>query len=509
MKQGNRNNSTPDFTQNVLANYLGQAWSAAASVLFLPVFFVELGPKAWAVVGFVGLMQAWMGVLDLGLSMSLGRQIARRNWRGHERDATLDLVKTAEWTLWPATGLAILIVWAVADKLAVSWLHSDPLQADSYALAIRLLFVTVACRFLESAYRGCLIGLDLQVRSNMLAAFGATVRNLGAALLLWLTDVHIIGFAVWQLLSSLLVLVLVHRSVHQAIPPGLRRPRFSRTAWTELKSVALPASIAAGLGLLLLQMDKLVISAIALHAEQLGEYYFLSTAAAAIGLLIGPAVQACFPKIVRTLSTGDVDRAATQIRVAWRIALYLTCLGGTPFLLLPSQLLDIWAGQRSVTPGSPTLLAVLAVGASAVALSMFAERALFAARRFGVLIGSLLTANFLMAALLYLAIHEGKNLTAIAAASSGTLALYLLLAVPIQLWAVFGGTFVKVMFREAVTTVFFGGLGATITFMACFLTDAPESSLFRVFIVVMGTGMTLYLGGRLSSRSASLTRAPD
>lgn len=61
---------------NTIANYIGQIYMMLIGIVVTPLYLQHLGAEAYGLVGFFALMQAWMNLLDLGLSPTLGRQAA-------------------------------------------------------------------------------------------------------------------------------------------------------------------------------------------------------------------------------------------------------------------------------------------------------------------------------------------------------------------------------------------------------------------------------------------------
>ena len=62
--------------RNSIANYIGQSYTILIGIVITPLYLQYLGAEAYGLVGFFALMQAWMSLLDMGLSPTLGRQVA-------------------------------------------------------------------------------------------------------------------------------------------------------------------------------------------------------------------------------------------------------------------------------------------------------------------------------------------------------------------------------------------------------------------------------------------------
>jgi len=65
------------FKKNIVANYASQLYSAGISILILPLYIKYMGAEAYGLVGFFTMLQAWFGLLDLGLTPTIARETAR------------------------------------------------------------------------------------------------------------------------------------------------------------------------------------------------------------------------------------------------------------------------------------------------------------------------------------------------------------------------------------------------------------------------------------------------
>ncbi len=62
--------------RNTGLSYAGQAYALLVGLLILPFYLGHLGAEAYGLIGFFAVLQAWLQLLDAGLSPSLVRQLA-------------------------------------------------------------------------------------------------------------------------------------------------------------------------------------------------------------------------------------------------------------------------------------------------------------------------------------------------------------------------------------------------------------------------------------------------
>ena len=61
--------------RNLIANYIGQGWRFLISLAFVPLYIKYLGIEAYGLIGIFAMLQAWLGLLDMGMKPALGREI--------------------------------------------------------------------------------------------------------------------------------------------------------------------------------------------------------------------------------------------------------------------------------------------------------------------------------------------------------------------------------------------------------------------------------------------------
>src|ERR1019366_6384617 len=116
---------TASLKRNVVANYLGQGWRALMGLAFVPLYIKYLGIEAYGLIGIFALLQAWLGLLDMGMTPTLSREMARFTSGTHSAQSIRDLLRSIE-----VVGLGVALVIAVGIWVASGWLASDWLRAE-------------------------------------------------------------------------------------------------------------------------------------------------------------------------------------------------------------------------------------------------------------------------------------------------------------------------------------------------------------------------------------------
>jgi len=85
---------------NILANFAGNGLVAIVSIIALPFYLPLIGIEAYGLIGFFAAFQAILSVLDLGLGVTITKELAVRSAKSDDKSGTRDLVRTSEAIYW-------------------------------------------------------------------------------------------------------------------------------------------------------------------------------------------------------------------------------------------------------------------------------------------------------------------------------------------------------------------------------------------------------------------------
>ena len=343
---------------NVAANFVGRIWTTALGFLFIPVYLRFLGIEAYGLVGFYSTLQAVFGLLDLGLSITIHREMARLTAEG-DRVQQRDLLRTLEAVYWGVSltiGLGVLLL---APLIATHWVHAEHLTAGSITMAIRLMGIVICMQLPWGFYQGALMGLERQVFINGTLIVMGTLRSAGAALVLWLVSPTIGAFFLWQAAVSITHTAWVARAAWRTIPGASPRfvPQYLRTVWIFAATIAANALI----GTVLTQMDKVVLSRL-LTLEQFGYYALAGSIASIAWLAIVPVNQALFPRFTQLVQLRDEGTLATVYhRAAQTLAVVILPLSVT-IVFFAWGLIATWTRNPVAADNTVLVVRLLIIG---------------------------------------------------------------------------------------------------------------------------------------------------
>lgn len=347
--------------RNIVANYLGQGWSALMSLAFVPIYIEYLGMEAYGLIGLFAVMQAWLTLLDMGMTPTLNREMARFSAGARSSQSIGDLLRSLEIICFALAMLIALGVWAASGWLASDWLKANKLPPSTIEHALSVAAFVIALRFVEGVYRGALFGLQRQVWFNAMNACLATLRWAGAVGMLAWVSPTIEAFFSWQIACSLLTVFALGAKTHRALPAPPFRPKFSRPALAEIRRFAAGMLGTTFLVLLLTQVDKLLLSRL-LTLEAFGYYTLAGAVAGSLYMLIGPITTAVYPRMVQLAAEGEEVGLVAIYHLAAQIVSTLTGPAAMLLFLFPGGALFVWSGSAEVSANAAPVLSALALG---------------------------------------------------------------------------------------------------------------------------------------------------
>jgi O-antigen/teichoic acid export membrane protein len=347
--------------RNVVANYFGQGWTALMGLLFIPVYISYLGIEAYGLIGIFALLQAWLSLLDLGLTPAIGREMARFTGGGHDPQSIRDLLRSVEIVTFTTATMIAVGIWLGSDWLATTWLHAERIPTDVVAQALTVMGVVVAMRAIENVYRGSIIGLQRQVALNMFTSVMATVRAIGAVAVLALVAPTVTAYFAWQLVVSTITVCVLAILVHHWLPTSTRSPRFSLEPLRGVWRFAAGTLLITLLGFLLSQSDKLILSSM-LSLSAFAIYSIAYAVANVVRVLAQPIDLAVFPRLTQLHEEGDEVGLADLYHKATQYTSVL--MGGVGLFLavFGHQVLALWMQDAALAAATYSILWILVIG---------------------------------------------------------------------------------------------------------------------------------------------------
>jgi len=331
------------------------------SLAFIPLYIKFLGIEAYGLIGFFVTLQALFGLLDLGLSSTLNRELARYSAQPGQEQKMRDLVRTLETIYW---GMAILIsvtVISLAPFIADYWIKAENLSVETVQQSVVLLGIAIAFQWPLSFYSGGLMGLQRQALYNVLNSGLATLRGVGAVLILWLVSPTIEAFFTWQVVISLLSTALIALALWHSLPKGKRTAHFDKQLLHSIWRFAAGMTAISVITIFLVQLDKILLSTL-LPLKMFGYYTLASVAAAALYQFVGPIFTALFPKFSQLVALNDNKGLTALYHRACQLMSVVILPAALVLAMFSYEVMLLWTGDPITAENTHWLVSLLVIG---------------------------------------------------------------------------------------------------------------------------------------------------
>jgi O-antigen/teichoic acid export membrane protein len=349
------------LTWNAAANLVGRSWSALLSLIAVPILLGLLGAEAYGLIGLFATLEVAFSFLDLGLSATVNREIARSAVAGQSPLYSKVLLRTFEIIYW-GIGLCIgALIFAASGWIATNWVNVVHLSHAEVQLAVMIMAISFAARWPVSLYTGVLRGQQRQVLQNIIFIAVQSLRTLGAlAVVTWVSQT-VIAFLLWQILANVLEVAVCAAFAWSGLRRQVRGPaRFDRRVLGDVWRFALSFNAVGVLGLLLSQADKLVISR-ALPLEQLGYYAVAATAAGLLYLISYSVSTAVFPRFSAYWASRSKSLISLEYHGSLQVIAFFGVAAGLAMSLFAFDILLLWTGSLEVAQYTYVVLSLLAI----------------------------------------------------------------------------------------------------------------------------------------------------
>lgn len=347
--------------RNLIANYLGQGWRAIMALAFVPLYVKYLSVEAYGLIGIFAILQAWLGLLDLGLRPALLREMARYTGGAYHVQRIWNLLRSIEIVALAMAVIVVSGVWAVSQWLATDWVQAGQLSRTTVAQAFTLMGVVAGLQFVESMYTSSLAGLQRQVLQNVILAIAATMRGLGAVgVLVWVSPT-LQAFFIWQAMVSVLSLGGFVFAVYRVLPVPPSPARFTGAALLEVWRFAVGMTGITVLALLLTQVDKILLSRL-LPLKMFGYYTLASVVAGGLYMFTTPIAGAFLPRFTELHTRNDPAALTLAYHFASQLVTVLMGSAAAVLIVFAERILLLWTADTVLAKEVAPLMQVLALG---------------------------------------------------------------------------------------------------------------------------------------------------
>ena len=359
---------------NTALSYLGQAYALLVGIVVMPFYLGHLGAEVYGLIGFYAVLQAWLQLLDVGISPSLVRQIAHHQGTLGEGQPLPRsggwLMRSFELMFLPLALLAGVGVYLASPWISSNWLNAQTLDTATLIHCLTLMGIMVGLRLFATLYKSGLQGLEMHAWLNNANVLIATLRYFGGlALVAWISQDPIVFFQ-FQLGVALIETLIFAVKAYVYLPAPHALSGFN---WSLVKPIipfAASISLTSILWIVLTQLDKVLLSEVLLLKEY-GYFSLVALLSTGILMLINPLVQTLLPRMTVLMAEHrEADMHQLYLAASRFVCTFLFPLAAT-IAFHSGPLLFAWSGDQEAADWGAPILFWYSLGSAILAVSAF------------------------------------------------------------------------------------------------------------------------------------------
>lgn len=354
---------------SILANYLSQFYVTLVSMALVPVYLRHMGPEAYGLVGFFSMLFSLFYLLDMGLTPTISRETARFHGGVLSAQSFRQLFRAMSLAFGMMAFLGGAGILMASDWVVGRWFKLEALPQATAQLAVQLMALTVAMRWMGGLYRGVLSGGERMVWLPTFNAIMATLRFVGVLVAMQVWGYTVQVFFTYQLVVALIEFALLGAKTVSLLPPvpvvgwsfGPLRP---------LLQFGLVTALSSALGVLLMQVDKFLLSGLLPLAEY-GHFSLAVVVATSVMVVSAPISTALMPRMARLHAEGREPELLSIYRLSTRLTSCLGLGGALTLSFCAHPLLTTWTGDADWAHEFWPVLSLYALGYGFWAMGAF------------------------------------------------------------------------------------------------------------------------------------------
>jgi O-antigen/teichoic acid export membrane protein len=362
----------PSLKKNIVFNYIGQLYITFIGILILPMFLQYMGPESYGLVGFFTLIQSWLSLLDVGMTPTLGREVARLKNKADEHWRLITVVNSLEVTFAVLAVIASGVLFMAKGWIASDWLNVETLNIEIVATAISIMAITIAARWIASINRSGINAYEAQVWMNITDIIINTFRFPGALLLVIYTEGSVLAYFYFQLAVVLIEVVIIRIKMRQLLPnkklDGVRL--FSLPELKRIAPFAISIGYTSAIWVLLTQLDKLLLSKY-LTLSEYGYFTLVGVVVGGMTMLASPVTKALIPRITAMLAEGNEQQMLALYKTATRFVATFIFPLGLVIAFNAEVVVYTWTGDSQAAAWVAPIMPLFILGSMVLAIMSF------------------------------------------------------------------------------------------------------------------------------------------
>lgn len=359
--------------KNVIFSFASQVYAVAIGILILPLYIKYIGAEAYGLIGFFTMLQAWFNLLDIGLTPTIARETARFHGKAISALVYRQLFRALSIIFFSIALIGGLFLYSCSDLIANRWLKITFLPISEVNLALQIMAITVALRWLCGLYRGVVTGFERLVWLSGFNIIIATLRFVAVFFSMFYYGYTVEVFFFHQLIVAFIEVIGLCLMSLRLLP--LKKHLSSSIGWSiqPVKPVlkfALTIAFTSSVWVLVTQADKLILSGV-LPLDEYGYFTLAVLVASGILMLTGPVSSAIMPRMAKLYAEGNRGELIRLYRNSTQLVSVVAGSASIVIAFLSEPLLYVWTGDRDIAKNAAPILTLYVLGYGVLAIAAF------------------------------------------------------------------------------------------------------------------------------------------
>ena len=327
----------------------------------VPLYLKYLGIESYGLIGFFTTTLAVLSLLDMGLSTTINREVARFLALGELHKAA-KLLHTLSVVYWFTALFIIVLIVVLAPYIAEYWLKSKQFTAETMTNVIMLMGLVAACRWPVGLYQGALMGAQRQAVSSGLNIAMSTFGSLGAFIVLAFVSPTIQAFFVFQAFLGIIYAISM-RWIAWRIVGWSGSLKFDVNEFKRIWRFSAGMGAISLISLILTQLDKIMLSKM-VGLVEFGHYALATVVVSSLAILIMPLFNVVYPRLSALVATNELDELTQTYRLATRLLAAFLFPIAVLLVVYSEDLVLIWTGNAEIAKNVAPVISLLAIGSA-------------------------------------------------------------------------------------------------------------------------------------------------
>ena len=346
------------LSRNLIAGLISSAWSALIGLAAIPFYLQYLGIESYGLIGFFITTQSLLLLLDMGMSSTVNREVARHSASGSLEKAS-NLLHSLAVIYWSVAFLIAALILASSSLIAEYWLKSSQLPVQTISNAVMLMGVVIACRWPIGLYQGALIGAQRLVIVSVVNITMVTFSNVGAIIILAFLSPTIEAYFMWQALVGFIYAILMRTTAWKVIGKS-KSMRFDVSYIKKILHFTLGVGAISFSGLLLTQLDKIILST-TIGLDSFGKYMLANTMASSVYIFIIPIFNSIYPRFSSLVAQNKLKELFELYKTLSRLLAAIVFPAVMVITLTSYHLIYLWTGNEVLAGDVAPILSILLI----------------------------------------------------------------------------------------------------------------------------------------------------